>query len=102
MKLNEPGRKASEIIIMLRLLCDQNGEPLDRANLCETVEDVQPTGKRLKVLSAIKGANYTCVVTSHVAATSATAHLFVSSEWGSVCVCFFFFVCVFFVFEWGS
>ena len=61
--------------------CHQNGEPLNPAVHLETVEDVQPTGKRLNIRNAVRSANYTCVVTSHVASTSATAHLFVTGEW---------------------
>ena len=71
-----------ENLNMLKILqcCGQNGEPINPAVHLETVEDVQPTGKRVNIPSAVRNANYTCVVTSHVASTSATAHLFVTSE----------------------
>ena len=77
-----------ENLNMLKTLqcCGQNGKPINPAVHLETVEDVQPTGKRVNIPSAVRNANYTCVVTSHVASTSATAHLFVTSECCSCCV----------------
>ncbi|KAK7488514.1 hypothetical protein BaRGS_00020299, partial [Batillaria attramentaria] len=66
--------------LVITPLAASNGEYVNPGIHTETVEDLQPTGKRLFIGSALRSANYTCVISNDVSSSSITVYLFVGRD----------------------